>query len=119
MSDVVNIIAMFTALNEIDEINMEAMFMMYLNALIELLDMVRQIRDPPHPLPLLIIVNLDDQNVWSNHMICVGFRFYNISFIFINEIVQIPYYSRHPLCLQRITFANAMGHQKWWWSPRN
>ena len=51
MSDVVNIIAAFTALNKIDEINMEVMFTMYLNALIELLDAARQIRDPPRPPP--------------------------------------------------------------------
>ena len=110
MSDIVNIIAVFTALNEINEINMESMFMMYLNSLIELLNAARQIHDPPHPLPLLIIFNLDDQNIWSNHMIHVGFRFLYLSFTFINEIVQIPHCSRHPSHLQCITFANAMGH---------
>ena len=119
MSDIVNIIAVFTALNKIDEIDMEVMFMMYLNSLVELLDTVRQIRNPPHPLPLLIIFNLDDQNIWSNHMIHVGFRFLYVSFTFINEIVQIPHCSRHPLCLQHITFASTMGHWKQWQSPRN
>ena len=119
MSDVVNIIAAFTALNEIDEIDMEAMFTTYLNTLVELLDAVRQICEPPRPLPPLIIFNLDDQNVWSNHMIRVGFRFYIISFAFINEIVQIPHRSGHPSRLQHVTFADAMGHRKWQQSPRN
>ena len=119
MSDVVNIIAVFTALNEIDEINMEAMFTMYLNALIKLLDAARQIRNPPCPLPPLIILNLDDQNVWSNHMICVGFRFIYLSFTFINEIAQIPHCSGYPSRLQRITFASAVGHWKRQQSLRN
>ena len=119
MSDVVNIIAVFTALNEIDEIDMEAMFTMYLNTLIELLDVARQICNPPRPLSPLIIFNLDDQNVWSNHMIRVGFRFIYLSFTFINEIVQILHCSRHPSRLQCITFADAMGHWKQQQSPRN
>ena len=51
MSDVVNIIAAFIALNKINEIDMEVMFTMYLNTLVELLDAARQIRDPPCPLP--------------------------------------------------------------------
>ena len=119
MSDVVNIIAAFTALNEIDEIDMEAMFTTYLNTVVELLDAARQIREPPRPLPPLIIFNLDDQNVWSNHMIRVGFRFYIISFAFINEIAQIPHCSGHPSRLQRITLADTMGHRKWWQSPGN
>ena len=96
MSNIVNIIAMFTALNKINEIDMEAMFTMYLNALVELLDAARQIHNPPCPLPLLIIFNLDDQNIWSNHMIRVGFRFIYLSFTFINEIAQIPHCSGHP-----------------------
>ena len=119
MSDIVNIITAFIALNEINEIDMEAMFTMYLNALVELLDAARQIHNPPCPLPLLIIFNLDDQNIWSNHMIHVGFRLLYLSFIFINEIVQIPHHSRHPSRLQCITFANTMGHRKWWQSPGN
>ena len=119
MSNVVNIITAFIALNEINEINMEAMFTTYLNTLIKLLDAARQIREPPRPLPPLIIFYLDDQNVWSNHMIHVGFRFYIISFAFINEIAQIPHCSGHPSRLQCVTLANTMGHWKRWQSPRN
>ena len=119
MSNVVNIITAFIALNEIDEIDMEAMFTMYLNALVELLDAARQIHNPPCPLPLLIIFNLDDQNIWSNHIIHVGFRFYNISFAFINEIAQILHCSGHPSHLQCIMFSSAMGHWKQQQSPRN
>ena len=119
MSNVNNIISAFIALNKIDEIDMESMFIMYLNSLIELLNAARQIYNPPCPLPLLIIFDLDDQNIWSNHMICVGFRLLYLSFIFINEIAQILHHSRHPSHLQCITFASAMGHQKRWQSPRN
>ena len=54
MPDIVNIITTVAAQHAMDENNVETLLGMFLNTLLELAAMVRQIRDPPHPLPLLL-----------------------------------------------------------------
>ena len=82
MSDVTNIIAAVTAQHAMDENNVETLLATFLNTLVELSATVRQIRDPPRPLPPLIIFNLDDQNIWTNAEIRESFRYNSYIYLF-------------------------------------
>ena len=82
MSDVANIITAVAAQHAMDENDVETLLGTFLNTLLELAAMVRQIQDPPCPLPPLIIFNLDDQNVWTNAEIRESFRYTSYIYLF-------------------------------------
>ena len=85
MSDVTNIITAVTAQHAKDENNMETLLGMFLNTLLELAATARQIQDPLHPLPPLIIFNLDDENIWTNAEIRESFRYTSYICLFLMD----------------------------------